>query len=341
MTDTLIEPNERPSLSIDGVTYFQHSLSALFPAMGIDEYAQLKTSIQTMGLQKPIELIEGTHDVIDGWHRLQACASCGVTPQFCYTPQSDQLLDRVVSANLERRNLSVAQIVVVVGKIANLRSGSGRPAHRADPQTVAEPPVDANDAQGANDANDAGEENRLTLDYFSESQPADNARDTLDAVAKSHGVSRASLAKGKKIACDGLPEIASAVAAKQISLDDAYQIARQPKEAQKSLFQQRLDEGKSAHKAGRKGRTLHEMLVKHIREHKEPPPDADPERIESAYFELANDATNAGQLMLALVNRDPDCINEQGLTQLIATANQILEFVHTKHPEINLRAGLR
>jgi hypothetical protein len=143
--------------------------------------------------------------------------------------------------------------------------------------------------------------------------------------------------KPSQIDHDALPEIAAAVATKALSLDEAYRLAGKPQDEQRSLFQRRLAEGQSAHRAARKGRSAHEGLVKHLRQHKVPPLGADPRAVASAYFEIANDACLAGQLVLSLVNRSPHCMNEQGLVQLVATANQLVAFIREHHPHIDLQ----
>ena len=52
-------------------TYAQHPLSAAFPAMTPEEFQELKDSIENIGVQNPITLLDGM--VIDGWHRYSAC----------------------------------------------------------------------------------------------------------------------------------------------------------------------------------------------------------------------------------------------------------------------------
>lgn len=50
--------------------YTQHPLSAAFPAMQSDEFQALVDSIESIGVQNPITLLDGM--VIDGWHRYKA-----------------------------------------------------------------------------------------------------------------------------------------------------------------------------------------------------------------------------------------------------------------------------
>jgi len=99
----------------------KHPLADLFPPMTADEMASLVEDIKANGLAQPIVTHEG--EILDGRHRYQACLQAGVEPQFTEFRGSDALAF-VLSANLNRRHLSVAQRAMVAAKIANM------PAHR-------------------------------------------------------------------------------------------------------------------------------------------------------------------------------------------------------------------
>lgn len=100
----------------------QHPLSAAFPAMQGDEYQSLKDSIESIGVQNPITLLDGM--VIDGWHRYTAAADLGVD---CPTVDLGDVdpRDFVLAQNKARRNLTASQRAEAVVSVY-----SWAPAHR-------------------------------------------------------------------------------------------------------------------------------------------------------------------------------------------------------------------
>jgi len=100
-----------------------HPLADLFPPMTTEEMASLVEDIKANGLAQPIVTHEGA--ILDGRHRHQACLQAGVEPQFTEFHGGDALAF-VLSANLNRRHLTVAQRAMVAAKIANM------PAHRPE-----------------------------------------------------------------------------------------------------------------------------------------------------------------------------------------------------------------
>lgn len=87
--------------------YTQHPLSAAFPAMQADEFQALKDSIESIGVQNPITLLDGM--VIDGWHRYSAAAELGM---HCPTVELDDTdpKDFVMAQNKARRHITAAQL---------------------------------------------------------------------------------------------------------------------------------------------------------------------------------------------------------------------------------------
>jgi len=100
-----------------------HPLADLFPPMTTEEMAALVEDIKANGLAQSIVTHEGA--ILDGRHRYQACLQAGVEPQFTEFHGGDALAF-VLSANLNRRHLTVAQRAMVAAKIANM------PAHRPE-----------------------------------------------------------------------------------------------------------------------------------------------------------------------------------------------------------------
>lgn len=84
----------------------QHALSSIFPSLPADELKTLADDIKANGMHSSIVLYKG--DVLDGWHRYQACNIAGVYPRTIDYKGSDPVAF-VRSANWHRRHLSASQ----------------------------------------------------------------------------------------------------------------------------------------------------------------------------------------------------------------------------------------
>ncbi len=84
----------------------------LLPKMSEQEFAELKTSIQTEGQHYPI-IVNEDLEVLDGHHRFRACTELGIEPDFEVRKFEDKLLEKkfVIEANLRRRHLNNFQLV--------------------------------------------------------------------------------------------------------------------------------------------------------------------------------------------------------------------------------------
>jgi hypothetical protein len=92
-----------------------HPLADLFPMMTDDELAELADDICTNGLIHPI-VVDADGVLIDGRNRLRACEIAGIEPQFVALNGHDPAAF-IVSANLERRNLSKGQQAIALAMI--------------------------------------------------------------------------------------------------------------------------------------------------------------------------------------------------------------------------------
>ena len=84
----------------------QHTLSAAFPSMSAADLKELAADIGANGLHTSITLYQG--EVLDGWHRYQACQMVNVTPSMVDYVGDDPVAF-VKSANCHRRQLSASQ----------------------------------------------------------------------------------------------------------------------------------------------------------------------------------------------------------------------------------------
>lgn len=101
-----------------------HPLANVFPMMTDEELADLAADIKANGLIHPI-VVDEAGRLVDGRNRQRACEIAGVEPQY------EQLNGRdaaafIVSANLERRNLSKGQQAMAMAMIYPEAAKGGR-----------------------------------------------------------------------------------------------------------------------------------------------------------------------------------------------------------------------
>jgi ParB-like chromosome segregation protein Spo0J len=89
-----------------------HPIATILPSLSDRQYEDLKESIQQNGLMNPLMAIErdGEQLLIDGRHRLRACAELGIKPVVdIYDADDSELGSLVWGANGIRRHLSPSQ----------------------------------------------------------------------------------------------------------------------------------------------------------------------------------------------------------------------------------------
>jgi ParB-like chromosome segregation protein Spo0J len=95
-------------------SFERHELSGLFPDMDAHDYDDLKQSIRDNGQRNPIVLYD--NQVLDGWHRFQACLDLGIAPktEVFFGDPTEFVLD----LNLRRRHLTEGQRAMMIVQIA-------------------------------------------------------------------------------------------------------------------------------------------------------------------------------------------------------------------------------
>ncbi len=91
----------------------------LLPDLTTEEYEALKADIAARGVQVPVEYDEAGN-VLDGHHRLRACAELGITDWPSLTRvglSEDEKREHVLTLNLARRHLSAAQRQELVARL--------------------------------------------------------------------------------------------------------------------------------------------------------------------------------------------------------------------------------
>lgn len=89
------------------ITYEFHEISSIFPLMEGEEFIALCDDIEMNGLLEGITLFEGK--ILDGRNRYRACKKLGETIKFRELPSYMDPLDFIISENLRRRHLNIAQ----------------------------------------------------------------------------------------------------------------------------------------------------------------------------------------------------------------------------------------
>lgn len=112
--------------------YRRSRASALFPPMPPDEFDALKTDIQAHGQREPI-LVSGV-EVIDGWHRLRACADLGLTPDVKPMPGDVEAFTLSISLNLQRRQLSSGARALTAARLSLMPPADLQGAFEGDAQ---------------------------------------------------------------------------------------------------------------------------------------------------------------------------------------------------------------
>jgi ParB-like chromosome segregation protein Spo0J len=111
---TNLKLKKKPLIRSDEMTDLKfHPVAAIFPMMDTVEFESLKADIQKHGQLEPI----WTHDgkIIDGRNRYLACRELGIEPKIKeWEPVNGaELVDFVISLNLQRRHLTASQKALV------------------------------------------------------------------------------------------------------------------------------------------------------------------------------------------------------------------------------------
>ena len=117
--------------------YTRHYLSEIWPNMEPAVFDELTESIRKNGLRQPI-LVVG-NEIVDGWHRYQACRIMEVLPQFEEVDEGQDLKSLVIDQNSHRRHLNENQIAAVLVLAEEWDGGKGgRPSADSETKTRAE-----------------------------------------------------------------------------------------------------------------------------------------------------------------------------------------------------------
>lgn len=115
------------------MTYDLHPLCVLFPRLVGEPFNILRDDIKANGLRVPIVLHDGM--ILDGGNRYRACHEAGVEPTFV-TFGGGSLSAFVLSANLHRRHLSLAQHAAIVASAQDWEGAQSHGGNRKADQVL-------------------------------------------------------------------------------------------------------------------------------------------------------------------------------------------------------------
>ena len=179
-----------------------HPLANLFPLMEGQDFADLVADIAAHGLREPVIVHEG--HILDGRNRYRACEKAGV-PVRLVPYDGEDALRFVVSLNLRRRHMTESQRALVAAKLANLRDG--RP-----------------------------KENRANLHGFFPAGPVATPAVSAARAAEMLNVSERSVKAARAVVEHGVPALADKVAAGEVSVSAAADVAQLPKAEQAEVL---------------------------------------------------------------------------------------------------------
>lgn len=119
------------------MTLTQHPLSAAFPRMPDAEFQILYDSIEALGVQNPITLLNG--QVLDGWHRYTAAQGLGMKCPTVDLAEWIEPVQFVRAQNQARRHLPLSAWALIE---VSLREW--KPAHRPDKGELSSPLMASN-----------------------------------------------------------------------------------------------------------------------------------------------------------------------------------------------------
>lgn len=97
------------------MNYQQHPLSAAFPRMTPEEFQELRDSVENIGVQNPIIILDGM--VIDGWNRYSAATELGMDCPAVPLPAGVDPRDFVIAQNQTRRHITKGQLIAAASKV--------------------------------------------------------------------------------------------------------------------------------------------------------------------------------------------------------------------------------
>jgi len=204
----------------DGAEF--HPVADIFPAMSDAEFRELVEDIREHGQREPVWILDDRR-VIDGKHRVKACAELGRSVEArVYHGEGDAIVDFVLSLNMVRRHLSINQKLTAAHKAMPLYSEQAR------------------QRQGQ----------RTDLNISANWRECEEGK-AAHHVANLFGVSPRAVERAEAVYRDGAPELVQAFESDEVSVSAAAEVATLPDDEQREVVAAGPDAMKNAAKAVR------------------------------------------------------------------------------------------
>jgi protein gp37 len=198
----------------------------MFPLIEGEEFNVLVADIDEFGLTEPIVLAPDGETIVDGRNRYRACEKCSRDPIFrTLGSHYDEplIVKYIISANLHRRHLDVGQRAFIGIEIKRSY------AEAAEARRLANLKQNQESAGQTEGADSSHREEDQSSETSEEVQPATSGR-SADQAADEVGVSATSLKQAERLD-EEAPDLASAVKSGQMSLNAAYNILLERRQA--------------------------------------------------------------------------------------------------------------
>ena len=106
-----------------------HELSTIFPLINGEDFCLMTKDIEINGQREPIVLFEGK--ILDGRNRYRACRELEIAP-ITVAYEGDDPLGMVLSLNMHRRQLTVAQRAIVAAELVKRKRELERQGDQED-----------------------------------------------------------------------------------------------------------------------------------------------------------------------------------------------------------------
>lgn len=178
-----------------------HPFSNLFPLLQGEDFANLAKDIETHGQREPIILFEG--QILDGRNRYRACLELGREPATRSFEGADAL-EFVLSLNLHRRQLTIAQRAVIAAELCALR------------ERIIQAETKPSDTVDAQPGGAMG----------------------IEQAAKLLGISPRSVSSASRVVREGAPELVEAVRTGKVSVSAAEHVSKLDRTLQQEICAQ-------------------------------------------------------------------------------------------------------
>lgn len=215
-----------------------HPVANIFPMMGAEEFAGLKSDIEVNGLLEPI-CVNADGLIIDGRNRYLACKQLGVDPKYRSYTGTGSLVSFVASLNLKRRHLNQLQKAIIALDVEKQLAVEAHQRQREAGKQFGRGQTDTENEISFFEPEEKLNE-KIHEAINPKTKPIDRQAST--QAAKIVGTNHHYVSDAKRLAATAPDVIEAAMAGKITSMPDALKISRLP-EPQRREVLAKVDSG--------------------------------------------------------------------------------------------------